>query len=62
MNQIHMIFFWLVGGARHDVRATGPNRNLFGTYGLGGGGGNQFRGPKLFKTVENGKIEPNLQI
>ena len=37
-----MIFFWLVGGARHDVRATGPtgpNRNLFGTYGVGEGGG-----------------------
>ena len=48
----------MVGGARSDVGATRPHGNPRGTYELGGGGSenSQFRGPKLLKTVENGKM------
>ena len=47
----------MVGGARSDVGATRPHGNPRGTYELGGEGENsQFWGPKLLKTVENGKM------
>ena len=39
MNQIcgYDLFFWLVGGASHEVRAARPNGKLWSTYGLSGG-------------------------